>query len=45
MDLAGLTILCAVTVLIERTSNPDLDIFHIINAAIGALVGPDSPAA
>ena len=38
LDLAAFIVLHAVTVLIDRSSHPDLDIFRIFEEAIGILV-------
>lgn len=38
LDLAALTVLHAVTVLIDRSSHPDLEIFRIFEEAISILV-------
>ena len=42
MDLAALTALHAVTVLMDRSAHPDLDIFRIFEEAISILVCPAS---
>jgi hypothetical protein len=39
LDLAAFTALHAVTVLLDRSSHPDLEIFRIFEEAIGILVG------
>lgn len=39
MDLAALTVLHAVTVLLDRSSHPDLEVFRIFEEAISILVG------
>lgn len=38
MDLAAFVVLHAVTVLLDRSSYPDLEIFRIFEEAIGLLV-------
>lgn len=38
LDLAAFVVLHAVTVLLDRTSHPDLEIFRIFEEAIGILV-------
>lgn len=38
MDLAAFVVLHAVTVLLDRSSHPDLEIFRIFEEAIGMLV-------
>lgn len=38
LDLAALIVWHAVTVLIERSSHPDLEIFRVFDEAIGMLV-------
>lgn len=38
LDLAALTVLHAVTVLIDRSSHPELEIFRIFEEAISILV-------
>ena len=40
LDLAAFVVLHAVTVLLDRTSHPDLQIFRIFEEAIGILVCP-----
>ena len=40
LDLAAFVVLHAVTVLLDRTSHPDLQIFRIFEEAIGILVRP-----
>lgn len=43
LDLAAFITLHAITVLLDRTSHPDLEIFRIFEEAIGMLVRLDSP--
>ena len=40
MDMAALTALHAVTVLMDKSSHPDLEIFRIFEEAISILVSP-----
>lgn len=40
LDLAAFVVLHAVTVLLDRSSHPDLEIFRIFEEAIGMLVRP-----
>lgn len=42
LDLAALTVLHAVTALIDRSSHPDLEIFRIFEEAISILVRIES---
>lgn len=39
LDLAALAVLHAVTVLLDRASHPDLEVFRIFEEAISVLVG------
>lgn len=39
LDLAAFVVFHAVTVLLDRSSHPDLEIFRIFEEAIGLLVG------
>jgi hypothetical protein len=41
LDLAAFIVLHAVTVLLDRSSHPDLEIFRIFEEAIGMLVSLD----
>ena len=42
-DLAALVALHAVTILFDRSSHPDLEIFRIFEEAISILVSPQQP--
>ena len=42
LDLAALIVWHAVTVLLDRSTHPDLEIFRIFDEAIGMLVGVES---
>lgn len=43
LDMAALIALHAVTVLLDRTSHPDLEVFRIFEEAISILVRPLQP--
>lgn len=45
LDMAALIALHAVTVLMDRTSHPDLEVFRIFEEAISILVRPPTPEA
>lgn len=38
LDLAAFTVLHAITVMLDRTSHPDLEVFRIFEEALGILV-------
>lgn len=42
LDLAAFVVLHAVTVLLDRSSHPDLEVFRIFEEAIGLLVSQSS---
>lgn len=42
LDLAAFVVLHAVTVLLDRSSHPDLEVFRIFEEAIGMLVRLDA---